>query len=158
MSWTRPGARVRALAWLPVVAYSGLIFYLSSRPVRVQTGWKLPGFDKLIHVVEYGGWALLFLVGLLATSPRIRARPAFFLAALAATAYGLSDEVHQAFVPQREADGFDLLADAVGAMLGAGFGLSVRAVLRRRAAARGGAGRRGAARGDILDKSGRESE
>jgi VanZ family protein len=41
--------------------------------------------------------------------------PAFFLAAL----YGLVDEGHQSFVPGREAFGLDLLADFLGAYLGA---------------------------------------
>ena len=36
-----------------------------------------------------------------------------------ALVFGLSDEWHQSFVPGRMADGWDLLADAAGALLGA---------------------------------------
>ena len=47
-----------------------------------------------------------------------------FGAALAAvafsTAYGVTDELHQYFVPPRQMDGFDLVADTLGAALAAG--------------------------------------
>jgi VanZ family protein len=33
----------------------------------------------------------------------------------ASTLYGVSDEIHQMFVPPRRADPYDLLADALGA-------------------------------------------
>jgi VanZ family protein len=36
-----------------------------------------------------------------------------------ATLYGVSDEFHQAFVAARQADGYDVLADFVGSILGA---------------------------------------
>jgi VanZ family protein len=35
-----------------------------------------------------------------------------------AAAYGLSDEIHQQFVPSRVASIYDLLADTIGAFLG----------------------------------------
>jgi VanZ family protein len=41
------------------------------------------------------------------------------LAILTASAYGLTDEVHQAFVPLREASWQDWLADTIGATLAA---------------------------------------
>jgi VanZ family protein len=40
-------------------------------------------------------------------------------AAAIATAYGISDEIHQHFVPPRQADVFDVAADAAGAALAA---------------------------------------
>ncbi len=45
------------------------------------------------------------------------ARSALLLAILASIGYGLSDEIHQAFVPTREADVWDVLADSLGACL-----------------------------------------
>jgi VanZ family protein len=38
-----------------------------------------------------------------------------------ASLYGVSDEVHQAFVPGRNADVFDWVADTTGALLAAGI-------------------------------------
>ncbi len=46
-------------------------------------------------------------------------RTLWIYAALWATLYGALDEVHQYFVPNRYADFFDLVADAIGAICGA---------------------------------------
>ena len=43
------------------------------------------------------------------------------LAILASFLYGISDEIHQAFVPMRSCDVFDALFDLLGAVLGAGL-------------------------------------
>jgi VanZ family protein len=49
------------------------------------------------------------------------------LAILTASAYGLTDEVHQAFVPLREAGWQDWLADTIGATVAAvGVGRSTK--------------------------------
>ena len=53
------------------------------------------------------------------------------LAAALAAVYGVSDELHQSFVPGRTADGADVVADAVGAVLGAGAGTWTLAALDR---------------------------
>jgi len=57
------------------------------------------------------------------------------LAVLASTVYGVTDEVHQRFVPGRTADLLDLAADAVGATIAAVGALAAR-WLRGRGAAR----------------------
>ena len=89
------------------LVYMAAIFALSSLPGN-EVGIP-PPWDKLAHLVEY---ALLgFLLGRGTQKPPL----AFALAAL----YGASDEVHQAFVPGREACLSDWLADALGAALGA---------------------------------------
>jgi VanZ family protein len=45
------------------------------------------------------------------------------LAAIAlATLYGMTDEFHQLFVPGRSADRYDVLADCIGASMGAAIG------------------------------------
>ena len=49
-------------------------------------------------------------------------------AVVLSTLYGVSDEVHQAFTPERTPDVRDLLADALGAALGVAAILLLRAV------------------------------
>lgn len=105
--------REHAARWAPVAVYMALIFYESSQPAvprLVAFVW-----DKLLHGA---GYAVLALLCVHALTNRFRAvttgRAA--LAAWAMTVlYGATDEWHQSFVPTRQMDGGDLLADAVGA-------------------------------------------
>jgi VanZ family protein len=52
------------------------------------------------------------------------------LACLLATLYGVTDELHQLFTPRRSCDFYDVVADAVGGLLGAV--LAAALVARRR--------------------------
>ncbi len=102
--------------WLPVVVYCLMIFIQSSLPAA-QPLAKLSYGDKLVHFAAYAVLGALFLrafrTGNLSPSTAL-------WASVAATAlYGLSDELHQALVPFRHADGLDWLADALGGLLGA---------------------------------------
>lgn len=106
--------------WGPVCGYAGLIFYLSSQPHPEET---LPSFvtlfsDKVLHVVEYavlGGLCYrAFRWGATASWGALAIPLAVSVTAL----YGLSDEIHQSFVPFRDASGLDWLADSIGAILG----------------------------------------
>ena len=108
--------------WGPAVLYAGAIFFLSAQSHPED---KLPLFllrdvgDKILHVVEYGILSLLcYRAFRWAAGPAV-ARQAVVLAIVTASVYGLTDEVHQAFVPLREASWQDWLADTIGAVLGA---------------------------------------
>lgn len=107
----------RWLYWPPLLAYAGLIFYMSSIPYPSK---DFPGLfdqlnDKVIHFVEYGVLGVLcYRVCRWALGPWCAAR-AVSLAITAAVLYGVSDELHQTFVPPRSGDVFDLIADAMGA-------------------------------------------
>lgn len=107
-----------------------LIWVLSSMS-SVPSFDDVPFRDKGIHFMEYGVLAAFLVHALQGTWPGW-ARPGhYFAAALAAVVWGLSDEIHQAFVPGRSSDAKDVLADAIGAVLGAGVYLLGCAVLRR---------------------------
>lgn len=64
-----------------------------------------PPFDKLYHAGNFG------VLGALLYGATGRA----WLGVLLASLYGVSDEVHQMYVPGRSADLFDWAADTVGA-------------------------------------------
>ena len=49
-------------------------------------------------------------------------------AIVASTLYGLSDELHQSFVPNRTSDIADLMADGIGACVGCALGGILRIV------------------------------
>jgi VanZ family protein len=94
-----------------------LLWWLSAQPA---TGMGLPHpWDKGAHFLAYALLALLWRLGL----------GRFWGAFLLASGYGVVDEWHQSFVPGREAFGWDLLADALGAAIGAGRPGSPKTVL-----------------------------
>ncbi|MCP9454838.1 MAG: VanZ family protein [Nitrospira sp.] len=106
--------------WGPVGVYAGLIFYLSSQPHPEE---RLPSFvwlfsDKVLHAVEYAVLGGLFYRAFRWGTNEAVKPWAGLLAVLATSLYGLSDEIHQSFVPHRDASGWDWLADSVGALLG----------------------------------------
>jgi VanZ family protein len=120
---------VRRAAWafLPALAYAGLIFALSASPNPLPF---LPQSflhqDKLLHAAEYAVLAGLLVPGLRLAG--MRPALALVVALAAASAYGATDEFHQSFVPGRDADPLDWAADTAGATLGA---LAASAFLRR---------------------------
>jgi VanZ family protein len=116
--------------WMPVALYAGTIFYLSAQSHPED---QLPLFllrdvsDKVLHAVEYGILSLLCYRAFRRAAGPAVARQAVMLAILTASAYGLTDEVHQAFVPLREASWQDWLADTIGATVAAvGVGRSTK--------------------------------
>jgi len=111
-------ARTIALAWLPAMLYMAAIWAVSSIELPDLPIVRFPLRDKGIHALEYAGLALFVAHAALRTWPdRARARIAA-VAILIAGAWGVLDEIHQAFVPGRSADVADLLADTIGAVLG----------------------------------------
>ena len=108
--------------WAPVALYAGTIFYLSDQPHPQD---KLPSFlfegvsDKVLHAVEYCILALLCYRAFRWAGGPVVARQAVLLAIVTASAYGITDEMHQAFIPFRESGWQDWLADTIGATIGA---------------------------------------
>jgi VanZ family protein len=109
-----------ASAWLPVVVWAGLIFTLSSIP---DLGTGLGGWDlvlrKAAHVAEFAVLgALLYRALSVSGQPFGNGRAAAW-AWLVGAAYAASDELHQHFVPGRQASALDLAIDAAGVAVGA---------------------------------------
>jgi VanZ family protein len=90
----------------------GLIFIISSFP-----GKKLPPLfpfsDKIFHLLEYALLGFLLRKAINLSDFRYPAVLAIIIGIL----YGITDEIHQYFVPGRECDIFDLTFDAFGCIL-----------------------------------------
>jgi VanZ family protein len=119
----RQGVMVQVLwHWMPVVLYAGIMFYLSSQSHPEE---QLPSFllevvsDKVLHAVEYAGLGgLCYQAFRWGMSGQVASRALLF-AIVTASLYGMTDEVHQLFVPFRESSWQDWLADTIGAVIGA---------------------------------------
>ena len=94
----------------------GVIFWLSSRSTLPRPPGASPGLVSILgHLSVYFVLALLLSCAL---RPLGRPLPTTLAVAwVAAVLYGISDEVHQHFVPNRYPDTFDVATDAVGAAL-----------------------------------------
>ena len=103
-----------AFTWLPVVAWAALIFALSSIP---DLGTGLGGWDlalrKAAHLAEYAVLGALLARALYGTVTGWA-----WVSWVAGTAYAASDELHQHFVPGRQASALDLAIDAAGVAVG----------------------------------------
>jgi VanZ family protein len=123
---------VKHIRWLITIAYAAVIFYLSS---RTWGGTVLfPYADKVIHFLIYAGLGLLIAWSLRATVKLPRAQLVLLAAALT-TLYGVSDEVHQLFVPGRSFEVADALVDALGGIAGALAAVLLAKGCRRKGAA-----------------------
>jgi len=97
--------------WLPALGYMGLIFFLSSQ--NIQTPYPKFHIDKIIHSIEYFILANLIFFALKNTSA-FSTRKIIILSIILSTLYGISDEIHQYFVPGRCSDISDAFADMIG--------------------------------------------
>lgn len=107
------------MRWAMVLAYAGLIFVISSRPIPPEYVPRVRHFDKLLHVIAYG---LLAMMCFRALWPNVEQPMPFWVLALGAvmtTVYGALEEFHQSFVPARECSLWDMAANGVGAALAA---------------------------------------
>ncbi|MEK6617830.1 MAG: VanZ family protein, partial [Nitrospirota bacterium] len=75
--------------------------------------------DKVLHAMEFGMLGILCYRAFRHAAGAWAAHYALFLAVAASVGYALTDEVHQAFVPLREPEAWDLLADSIGASIAA---------------------------------------
>jgi VanZ family protein len=105
------------LLWGPVLLVMGLIFFFSSLP---DPGGPPGGIsDKTAHVLIYAALGASLVRALAGGRITAMTLPRLLLAAALGTLYGASDEIHQHFVPPRTPDILDVVADSIGALLGA---------------------------------------
>jgi len=123
------------LAWLPAIAYTLLIWWLSSQAFELAFMQRVPLQDKGVHFLEYGALSFFIAHAVAVTWPG-RETATFFTTGVATVALGLLDEMHQSFVPGRFSDVLDLVADTIGAIAAALFYVAgtyaLRAVRRAR--------------------------
>ena len=105
------------LVYVPLIIYWILLFTATSLPAA-----HVPSFDvsdKIKHFSAFFGLSVLLSLTLLYQS-KVQLFKNYFLAgALSISSlYGLLDEVHQSFVPGRNSEFLDWVADSLGAAAG----------------------------------------
>lgn len=118
--------------WFPVVVYMATIFFLSSRSTFPIALPKIPHMDKVCHFVEFMILGTLLMRAFIHEEGSWLSRHALLLAVGVAVLFGLSDEFHQLFVPFRQVDLFDFLADSLGAASGAWIAIGMHWLINYR--------------------------
>ncbi len=123
-----------ALAWAPALLYMALIWALSSIRIDAVRLADVPLEDKGVHFVEYAVLGALAAHAVRRTWPARSQWRVYLTAVLIAVGWGLLDEFHQSFVPGRFGEVNDVIADGIGAAVGAALLLAVHRLRARRRA------------------------
>lgn len=93
--------------FIPPILWMVVIFAASSIPGPAFPKLPWPGFDKLVHLIEYSVLGFLW-------SRAFDKRTALVIGII----YGVLDEIHQIYVPYREFSILDITVDGIGVILG----------------------------------------
>jgi len=101
--------------WLPVLVWAGLIFYFSGVP-NLSSGfsafWDV-FLRKIAHAGIFGVLLLLIFVAFY-FGHKINFKKALIWSLISAVLYAFFDEIHQYFVPERQARLLDVGFDSLG--------------------------------------------
>ncbi|HTI09546.1 MAG TPA: VanZ family protein [Puia sp.] len=102
----------------------GILLAMPGSMLPNETHFAIPQFDKIVHISLFGGFVFLWNLYLsVRPIPRVRLLRLFFLVFILAEAYGIGMEyVQKYFIPLRDFDEADIIADIIGA--GLAYGLS----------------------------------
>jgi VanZ family protein len=101
---------------LPAVVWVGITFVVSNQPV-VHIPFGAP--DYVAHATNYAVLGLLLTWGLAQGDWRAITPKLLLLSVLLAIVLGIGDEVHQSFIPGRDSEVKDVVADGIGAAVAA---------------------------------------
>ncbi len=105
--------------WCPVFLQAAAIFFFSHQPSGSSVLESFPLSSMIGHFGGYGLLALLLYRAFTGGFGVWSTQAALRVLALAVL-YGISDELHQAFVPGRQPSAGDLVVDGVGAAMALG--------------------------------------
>lgn len=117
--------------WGPVASLMTAIFVVSAS--SSPPGLPVWASDTMAHAIAYAFLGAAMLRAITGADWSRITVGGVLLAIVLTVSYGLTDEIHQAFVPGRTPELRDLAADTVGAMAGAALGWAWSIVLAVRA-------------------------
>ncbi len=100
--------------FVPMIFIMGTIFFLSHQPGDSLDMSPFPGWDKIAHMSIYGILAGSIIYGMNPTFRLTNPYKVMVITICICLLYGISDEVHQSFIPFREQSLADVLADFCG--------------------------------------------
>jgi VanZ family protein len=110
-----------AIGWSLLI---GILLTLPGSVLPNEGSFKIPQFDKFVHIGMFGGFVFLWTLYIGSRRPPLRKLlRLFFLVFVVAVIYGIGSEyVQKYYIPGRDYDEADIIADMIGA--GLAYGLS----------------------------------
>jgi len=111
------GTELTAKRFIPMLVLMIIIFILSNQPGDSIHLPNIVDIDKVCHFMEYAALGASCLYGLQPAAEKLTPLTICLLTIGICTAYGISDEIHQIFVPGRDSSAADVAADFLGSLL-----------------------------------------
>jgi VanZ family protein len=108
------------ITWTLII---GILMCLPGKVLPSEAGFSIPQFDKLVHIGLFGGFVFLWSLWLTkrVDTPAVLLRW-FFVFYVIANVYGIGMEyVQKYWIPGRDYDLADMIADMIGAGLAYGM-------------------------------------
>ncbi len=107
----------KTLVYYPLAIYWATLLVLTSLP-SVKFIDKFKVSDKVEHLLAYFGLGILFSLSLHFQAKYLKLREKFWQWSIALISiYAALDEIHQLFIPNRQGDVSDWLADFLGVLI-----------------------------------------
>lgn len=117
---------------LPAVAYAALIYYISSLQHIHPPSFGMAWDDKIYHFGEYAVFSILIFIALKYYRAGFIARHVHVWAVTVPWLFAVTDEIHQYYVPGRDATLGDLAADFLGAVCAQVFLIIILRYIRQK--------------------------
>ncbi len=102
---------------IPMVCIMGIIFCLSHQPGDTLELPDYPQIDKIAHMVIFGFLAVSAIFAFSSNYKKTYPFRVAIYATLFCVFYGITDEIHQIFVPNRFSSISDIVADGIGGLV-----------------------------------------
>jgi len=108
------------ICWLPLILYCLAIYIQSGHPSPKSIP-DVQFLDKILHFGAYCVLGILFFRAYDSLAFKDHKNLLVLISIASAIIYGISDEIHQYFVPFRQADIMDVIANSIGSICGVCF-------------------------------------
>jgi CheY-like chemotaxis protein/VanZ family protein len=112
--------------WIPVFLWAAVISCLSSIPAEYFPQIPVQHVDKIVHFIEYTVLGWLLIRAFKHSRPGVGDVMLVAVSIILITAFAMSDEWHQTFLPGRVGDFSDVVLDTISSGIGIFFYLTGR--------------------------------
>lgn len=125
----KPGYRL--IYAIPLIFAMTAIFIASHQESIQLPDMGIEWQDKVLHFIAYFVFGVTVLLAFVGIFRKITTKWLLVLAIIFGCLFGLSDEFHQSFVPGRDCDFFDWLADAIGIVVSTVLSVNIKNIIEK---------------------------